>query len=81
MNAVLDQVARVTDAVAEAASLRLDFPQLASVEAGPKGTLQLGFLNLTTETKFSVTLHLGEAPEPQEAPLPIEPFFAQYTST
>ncbi|BDA49326.1 probable kinetochore protein spc7 at C-terminar half [Coccomyxa sp. Obi] len=55
------QVARVTDAVSEAASLRLDFPRLASVEAGPEGTLRLGFLNLTAEAKFSVTLHLGPA--------------------
>lgn len=57
-------MARITDAVGEAASLRLDFPRLASLQAGPGGTLQLGFLNLTTEAKFSVTLHLGEAPDP-----------------
>ena len=62
MNALLRQTARVSDAVAEAAALRLNFPRLASVTAGPDGALCLAFLNLAAETKFSATLRLGAPP-------------------
>lgn len=57
------QVARITDIVAEAQSLRLDFPRLASiVPLQQEGVLVLGFLNLATECKFTTALSLGELP-------------------
>lgn len=59
VSAVANQVARMMDVAAEAGQLRLDFPRLASAAAAPDGAIHLGFLNLTTETKFSATLRLG----------------------
>ncbi len=57
--APLSQAARISDAAEEAVALRMDFPRLASVTAGPDSALYLAFLNLATETKFSATLRLG----------------------
>lgn len=52
-------MSRVADIVADADSLFMRFPKLASMKT-EDGRLHLTFLNLAAELKFSVAIPLGE---------------------